>query len=707
MTDEQIIDFLTRNLEYFTTNDLVTSILRQIGWLIVKGFNILIDACRSLYDHTFGLVDITRWSVLEDYIREYEPLVQAILIATLVILGFMFILGKNKKHNLITSALIFAVVFTSSSYLFSTFNSFAVLFKGIVVGSEGETDGYNLVCQNLYDLIYIDEQIGIRNMSGTPPQYPEIKERDMQMIDITETVSNEKEGLTDDAKDILGKRFEYEYAQSGLVDVYNGVAWTDFANTYYYRYHFNYWTYYLTAVAAMIVYLGLSYKNVRIIYELFVSRILVTAFSADLSSSRKAVRILESIRDGYYALCFTAITLRSYFLFIEFLTSRGSIRGLERGIILLLIAFCVVDGANIMEKITGVDAGLSSMAGKLIAGMHMIRGATMTVQQARQFGMMKKQTEAMQKIASGQNQQNQASNNMNQPPGNQNGMMGSQTDPDGSDADTGSSSQSDNSTNNNSVSNSQSKNASENIMDSSSDNFEEQKDSSEYKENNTSEGMESVSGEESSGEAGPGMQKADDDFRRMDDALDGNKDLKDKMDDKTDDVGGAKASKGKNEDSGMFERWQQKSDQTGQKEQDHLNQMKVPEKENSEKRGRYDEAMPEQKADGPGSLSQNDGERRNYSDSGRLAQREGSNSNESKFEHKTNGPESPFQNDGKRKDYSDSGRSRQRDRTNEQESSRSERQRGTAPTAPTGRSNKNRNQEARGNRKRFEPDRKE
>lgn len=657
MTDEQIIEFLMDNLEYFQTNDLVTGILRQIGWLIVKGFNSLLAACSTLYDNTFGLVDITRWSVLEDFIREYEPLVQAILVATLVILGFMFILGKNKKHNLVTSALIFAVVFTSSSYLFSTFNSFAVLFKSAVVGSEGAADGYNLVNQNLYDLVYIDEQIGLRNMSDSPPQYPEITEQDMDMIDITETVSNEKDGLTDDAKDILGKRLEYGNIESELVDVYNGVAWTDFANTYYYRYHFNYWTYYLTAVAAIVVFLGLSYKNVRIIYELFVSRILITLFSADMSSSRKAVRILESIRDGYYALCFTAITLRSYFLFTDFITSRGSLGDLGQGIILLLLAFCVVDGANIMEKITGVDAGLSSMAGKLIAGMHMVRGATQAVQQARQMGMMKKQTEAMQKIAAGQNQPN---GNMNQPPGDSGGTAGSQPGPDGTDPGLDPSDQSGNTagdnshTDSNSYTDSQSENTntSESNMESSIDSMNEQKNSSEYTEANSAEGAGSVPGE-GSGEADSGMQKADDNFRKMDDAIDGS------AGNATDSTEGVGTAMQKDGDPGMFERWQQKAEQSRTNETQH----NMPER--MEKPGNVGR-------DNAGMQGYHEGTRN--MDSSHDARRQESHSNAS---------------------GDSTGRTAQ-------SSQGSSRQGGTGKERQSG---QHRNKEARGNRKKFEPDR--
>ena len=83
---------------------------------------------------------------------------------------------------------------------------------------------------------------------------------------------------------------------------------------------------------------------------------------------------------------------------MEYVNSKTEINGLARGIIILFIAWCVIDGANIIEKLTGVDAGLSSMTGKLIAAYHMMRGAGQTVQQARQFHMMREQRDAMRNM---------------------------------------------------------------------------------------------------------------------------------------------------------------------------------------------------------------------------------------------------------------------------------------------------------------------
>lgn len=401
MSEAQIIEFLKLNSDFFSTNDIILTAVRTVGWLLVKGFSLLLDCCITLYDYTFGLIDITRWSVLENYLSEYKPLIQAIMMVSLVILGFMYMFGKNKKHNVLNSVLILAVVMSASTTIFTELNRFSIAFKDAALSGGSTVNGTELIRTNLYDLYYIDSQIGLENLNskGKIPQGTSLSKTDVDYINIGEVLDPGTDGLSKNAESILKKRLmPIGNGEYGLIDAKDGVAWTDFGNTYYYRYTFHYGTYYLTAAAAILIYVCLAYKNTRVIYEIFVSRILVSLYAANLSSERKVVKILESIRDSYFALCFTVISLKSYFLFVEYLNSKTEINGLARGIIILFIAWCVIDGANIIEKLTGVDAGLSSMTGKLIAAYHMIRGAGQTVQQARQFHMMKEQRDAMKNM---------------------------------------------------------------------------------------------------------------------------------------------------------------------------------------------------------------------------------------------------------------------------------------------------------------------
>lgn len=392
MSEEQIIQFLQENIDYMVNNDLVLWLFRTIGWYLVKGLSYLIGLGKDLYDMTFRLVDITAWTGVDQWINEFRPLIVTLVVVSLVVLGMMLMFGKNKNHNVLTSILIFAVVATSSTFLFSTFNSWTIVFKDAVISGEGVADGTALINSNLYDLVYIDEQIGLANMNeGNRPQYTSLSEQEVDYIRITETMDWD-DVENSDTKDILKKRLAYRNnSVNQLVDVSNGVAWTTIGNDLYFRYKFQWFTYFLDALSVLLIYFCLAYKNVRIIYELLVGRVIGTLKASDLSGEKKMVRILSSIRDEYYALCFTAITLRTYFVFTDFVKIQTGDHGILRGLITLFVTFCVIDGSNIMQQITGVDAGLSSMTGKILAGSHILQWAKNSMYQHQMKSAMKHQ----------------------------------------------------------------------------------------------------------------------------------------------------------------------------------------------------------------------------------------------------------------------------------------------------------------------------
>lgn len=400
MSEEQIVQFLQDNVDYMINNDIVLWLFRTLGWGVTKMLSSLVGVGKELYDFTFGLVDVTSWSGLDTWINEFRPLITIIMTASLVVLGFMYMFGKNKKHNLMTSILMFAVVATSSTFLFSTFNNWTIVFKDAVVSDEGVADGTALIKSNLYDLLYIDEEIGLKNMSEeNRPRYSTMTESEVDFIKITEVLDWD-DVENPDTKDILKKKMLFRAGgASSLVDVSNGFAWTSIGNDLYFRYKFHFFTFFMDALAVLLIYFCLSYKNVRISYELLVGRVLVTLKSADISTQKKLVKIFESIKNQYFMLCFTAITIRSYFIFTDYIKELSGSHSTLRGLVSLFMAFCVVDGSNIMQQITGVDAGLSTMTGKIIAGSHMIQGAVGAVNQNRMLHAMKQNQSTAKKEA--------------------------------------------------------------------------------------------------------------------------------------------------------------------------------------------------------------------------------------------------------------------------------------------------------------------
>jgi len=434
MSEESIIKFLQSNADYFRTNDFITSALHSIGWAITKGLKFLANACQDLYNISFGLVDITNFDQINSFIDGYEGVLTMIMICTLTILGFMFILGKQKQFTFIYSFLIIAVVFTSSQWLFSTLNQGVKYFKDSVVGSSPTNASETIISENLTDLIYIDKQIGLENMDAdTNIVHEDVTAEEIKAIDINEVINYKTEKIaTQDGKDILKQKLTYDSGgQYSLTEVSNGWGWnsqdnTDLGNEFYYRYTFNYGIAWLSLAGLIIVYICLAYKAIRIIYELVTSRILMPFMASDMTSTQKVMKVLTGIRDGYIALCFTAITLKTYSFFTSYLNSINTVSGIQlsgltKAILTLFIAFCVIDGANIMQKLTGVDAGLNGAIGKMAAASHLIKGAGNAVaspfRAISNFKMrsnIKQQRDSLSEMRNGGNSNNNQMDQMNQ-----------------------------------------------------------------------------------------------------------------------------------------------------------------------------------------------------------------------------------------------------------------------------------------------------
>ena len=177
-----------------------------------------------------------------------------------------------------------------------------------------------------------------------------------------------------ESKDLVSNRIYYRKDDLQLKEIYNGVAWTDLLNEYYYRYDVEWYTVIVGLVSMIIVYVCLAYKVVRILYEVVVQRLLAALYSANLTSSQKTLKILDSIKDSYITLILVMVCLKIYLLAFKMVGETG-FGEFSKVMVLLFVAFAVVDGPNIIQKLTGVDAGLSSGMGKMIAGVQAMRMA--------------------------------------------------------------------------------------------------------------------------------------------------------------------------------------------------------------------------------------------------------------------------------------------------------------------------------------------
>ena len=91
--------------------------------------------------------------------------------------------------------------------------------------------------------------------------YSDFTEKDMDLIDINEIVKPEDVGS--ESQDLMGKKIVFRKGDSEDIivkEVYNGVAWTDLLNEYYFRYDVSWFSAIIALISLILVYICLHIK---------------------------------------------------------------------------------------------------------------------------------------------------------------------------------------------------------------------------------------------------------------------------------------------------------------------------------------------------------------------------------------------------------------------------------------------------------------
>ena len=396
-------EWYQNNAYLLSNNTVIKSALRTMGWLITRFLCWVGSIAGVLYDSTFGLIDATRYSKINNLINEFKPVLLALIVLGFAYLGISMIMDPSKKPPLLRNIVMAMLAVTVSLSAFSTLNTMAFGFKDYMIGDVGKnpSPAYEYVNNNIYDLVLIDkrnkgainnlnfaEGTGFNKKSGLTGA--NIKdEKSLLMIDINETLNFKDPGEGKDLyewSDTLDgylnrKLIVLENGKAGTRALFDGVLTTTIGNEFYYRYTVNYLACWMQLIAYTFMLIALSYKSVRIMYELVVARILAYLHAADVASGERLKQILLFIRDTYIVLGISVLSVKLYGVLVAYagemiddtsLTGIG--RALLTGFINLFIAFCVIDGPNIAERILGMDAGLGRSMARTMGAFAAARG---------------------------------------------------------------------------------------------------------------------------------------------------------------------------------------------------------------------------------------------------------------------------------------------------------------------------------------------
>lgn len=349
--------------------NIFESCIRSLGWGLITLLAKLVNGIESVANKVYTLNGFFNSTEVNQLIDRYKPIVWTILAISIGILGFKIIFNRQHNRNELPSNILFSILVVVLLSTFMTKMNDITKFAIGTLNTTNQSITDTLVKESLYDIYYLDDNDfnleGERNNISTDSIYN---------IDINEAVDNSE--VKD--SDLFKKKIVFEKnGDKKLVKLESGLFSID---EIYYRYNIDFIPVIISLGAIGIAFVCIMLKVIRLLFELAFNKFFVTLLAfADVSDGKKLKEMVKHIISIFIVIFITAVLTNMYMLYNSWITKSLVANGLgDNGILKILLivggAIAVIDGPNLVERILGIDAGLKSSWGTLMAGYGVAKG---------------------------------------------------------------------------------------------------------------------------------------------------------------------------------------------------------------------------------------------------------------------------------------------------------------------------------------------
>ena len=431
--EQRIFDVLTQYSEIFTLDNVVLTPLRWIGWLVIKGFIIVMDSLQTVVMDTLDLMTLHELPEVQELVRIFVPAAYGIGILSIIIFSFRKILnpqlpGFNLFDNLLkgTAALTLGglligqllTMSTDVARALYTQNSFDSSMALRIVNENGydlrkymldgfKTDDKGHLSANLNltknNMAYFDYPEGITVSDANkaekydkhqiaekvkvdfPEEYEEMKKRPENRNPHTHQVS------MDLLENNIYEKYKDHYTSSGednmvfdkelfnyrlIIDTEGNPALkkvTDYnwlgIEQKYYRFKLNFWTILLMIATSCFALLISAIKIVKLQYEIIFTQTLLPLLAFEDLS--RGARLKKAIEGIKNSMLVIILSalIINTYFVIAPVINSKISSPFSRIIIQFALLLTVIDGPNIVQQLTGIDGGLKSTAEGMVGVM--------------------------------------------------------------------------------------------------------------------------------------------------------------------------------------------------------------------------------------------------------------------------------------------------------------------------------------------------
>ncbi|EPB9406543.1 pLS20_p028 family conjugation system transmembrane protein [Clostridium perfringens] len=340
--------------EYFSKSNFIIYGFRLVGWFIIKGLGFLVDKLEDVVKSVTVVTDFFNSPEIANLINKFRSLLYLLLVASIIFIGYQLVINKKFDRSKLPMNIILALcIIVVMPLAMSKANILTNKVIGEIQGESQFSD--QIISNNVTDLYLLDQAnfpikddgtVGDidpkNNVGNNITKINPIEEIDRDKVNNKKVFENE---IIFDSK-----------GEAKLNKIVGLFKWDD----EYYRYHINYMTIIVTLLITAFVMIFTSVKMIKLSIELAFSKVMTTFVAvADLSNGQRMRQSVNGIISIFVAMISTMLMLKLYILGTAYLSDK--ISGIGTICAMLGCAIFVIDGPNYIEKMFGVDAGLSSV----------------------------------------------------------------------------------------------------------------------------------------------------------------------------------------------------------------------------------------------------------------------------------------------------------------------------------------------------------
>ena len=366
MSEEEIVRLLIRFNDYLTQGDLLWNMLRPFGLWIAKGLALVLDGLSGVLGDMIKLLDIFNNDDFQQLIQDLGPLKWGLLLVVISVFGLLLMFNKIKNPGESFGNLFLILLLTISlPFIFSTASDFASgMFESIY--SKSDKPGTSIILENTTDMKLVAEEGWQLKLGEIRNNYEDVRQINMtEKLEDPGSIENgeplDRMLITgSDGKDSLEKIPE----PSGVAEF---LAKGTFSQKYY-RNKVRFMNIYLTQIVMIIALAVTSFKFAIIIIKMLMDYVLlISAGLADITNGQRVKALFSEILASFALIVYIPVILQVYMIASSVIASMN-LNFFSYIIAMAGAAWALMDGPNGFQRVTGVDAGLSS-TGAVIMGV--------------------------------------------------------------------------------------------------------------------------------------------------------------------------------------------------------------------------------------------------------------------------------------------------------------------------------------------------